>query len=42
MDGVQYQCTNNQLYSSEHTEVSEGKIQPHEMLTLSPAMIFNQ
>ena len=32
----------NKSYFSKHTEVFERQIQPHEMVTQSPAIIFNQ
>ena len=37
-----YRPLHNKSYPSKHTEVFERKIQPHEMLTQAPAMIFNQ
>ena len=32
----------NKLYSSKYTDVFESEIQPYEIVTQPPAMIFNQ
>ena len=37
-----YRPLHNKSYSSKYTEVFEREIQPHEMVTQPPAIIFNQ
>ena len=37
-----YLSLHNKSYSSKYTEVFEREIQPYEMVSQPPAMIFNQ